>query len=105
MLSLKPLTRSSEKGPDLNGLPLERTLMQSTQLSFDLVTGYNLRWIGLGSLDRDLYPVRGRKREIAFDDWTGKIVEFFEYVRSTIIEIGLPMPRGMTTGTRSANLR
>jgi len=76
--------------------------MQSTQLSFDLVTGYDVRWIGLGALDCDLYPVRRRKREIAFDDWTGKIVEFFECVCSTVIEIGRPMPRGMTTGTRGA---
>ncbi len=71
--------------------------MEGAELSFDLVTSHNVSRIRLGSLHRDFNPIRSREREIALDDWAGKIVDLFERIRSPVVEIGLPMPGGMTT--------
>lgn len=54
------------------------TSMQGAELSFYLMTDHDVCRIRLGSLDRHLNPIRGRKCEITLDDWTGKIVELFK---------------------------
>src|ERR1700720_3507977 len=76
--------------------------MEGAELSFDLVPGHDVCRICLGSLYRDLNPVRSRESEITLDDRAGKIVDFFECVCPPIVEIGLPMPGGMTTRTGCA---
>lgn len=71
--------------------------MEGAELSFDLVASHNVSRIRLGSLHRDFNPIWSREREITLDDWAGKIVSFFKSICSPVVEIGLPMPGGMTT--------
>jgi hypothetical protein len=76
--------------------------MQGAELTFNLVAGYNVGWIRFGTLNRDFDPVRIGKSEVAFDNWAREIVELFKRIGVSIVEVGLPMPRGMATGTRGA---
>jgi hypothetical protein len=71
--------------------------MEGTEPSFDLVTSHDVSRIRLGPLHRDFNPIGSGEREITLDDWAGKIVDFFECIYSPVVEIGLPMPGGMTT--------
>jgi hypothetical protein len=71
--------------------------MEGTELSFDLVASHDVSGIRLGPLHRDFNPIRSGEGEITLDDWAGKIVDFFEFICSPVVEIGLPMPGGMTT--------
>ena len=55
-----------------------------------------------GALHLHFDPVRSRQFEISFDDWPGEVVYFSERVRSAVVKVSLPMPRGVSTGARGA---
>ena len=62
----------------------------------------NIAGIGGRPLHGDFDFVRRRQDKVALDNGTCKIVELFEDIFASVVEIGLPVPGGMATGTGGA---
>jgi hypothetical protein len=59
----------------------------------------NIGGISGRPLHGDLDFLRRRQDKVTLDNGTCKIVELFEDIFSSVVEIGLPVPGGMAAGT------
>ena len=62
----------------------------------------NIGGISGRPLHGDLDFLRRRQDKVALDNGTCKIVELFEDIFASVVEIGLPVPGGMAAGTGGA---
>ena len=73
--------------------------MQRAQPPFHRVPGDNVSRISGCALHIDFDPIGSSQFEIPLDDWPREIVHLFERVPFAIVEVSLPMPRRVPTGT------
>lgn len=76
--------------------------MQRAQTPFLRVSIGNVPRIRGSALHLDLDPIGSSQFEVSLDDGPGELVHLFEHVPFAIVEVRLPMPRRVSTGTRGA---
>ena len=76
--------------------------MQRAQATFFRVSIGDIPGISGGPLHLDFDPIGRTQFEVSLDDRPGKVVHFSECVSAAIVEVSLPMPRRMSSGTGSA---
>ena len=76
--------------------------MQRAQTPFLRMPGADVSRISGSALHLDLDPIGSSQFEVSLDDGSGEVVHLFEHVPLAIVEVRLPMPRRVSTGTRGA---